>query len=182
MQISEISRYMFGCSKYFMITTFTYTSHLPEVYAKLNSDNNFFFGNDARNSNKYISLHFQACCACVLWFSTRNILFSSCYGQFLRRFDEVPLPSLLSHPTFTPEWKESISITVYLNWQHKLFLASRRSILLRLNRLTAPTISHVSVLILPKSQLHLDYNSADINTLELFSTSTFYPVAKLICM
>lgn len=40
---------------------------------------------------------------------------------------------------------------------------------LRWNRLTATTISKVSALVLPKSQLHLDYYIADITALELFS-------------
>lgn len=56
-------------------------------------------------------------------------------------------------------------LKLYLDWQHKLFLASGP----RFKRLTATTMCNVSALILPKSQLHLDYNDTRINTLWLFS-------------
>lgn len=165
---------MFSCSKYCRITTYKCTLYVLEAHAKLSSVNNFVFGNYARNSYQYISLHFQQCYTCVYvsWFCTHTILFSSWWDaagnlwhdlmKFLSQVYSLTKLSLLL-------WKECVLCgSLRANYLSELFLASGHSILLTLSRWTT-TISHVSALILLTSQLHLCYNSTDINTLELFS-------------
>lgn len=119
----------------------------------------FFFNNYARNSYWYISLHFQRCYACGSWFGTRTVLFSSWWNAAGNLWNDVTkflsLTSLLlCHQTFTQRSVSSVEVC-------KFSPASGPSILLTFNRLTATTMSDVSALILPKSQLHLDYNSTD---------------------
>ena len=71
--------------------------------------------------------------------------------------------------------RESASKLCICTSKRTQFSASGPSILLRLKGLTATTISNVSAPFPPKSQLHLDYCSTVINTLELLS------VKKALC-
>lgn len=128
-------------------------------------------------TNTFLSISSSVFCMCL---GSVYTLYCSVVGKTLQAISETiwwsSSPSQLCSLTKLSLLCESsvccgkvCKQTFCLNWQHRLSLASGPSILLWLYRLTATTTSNVSALILPKSRLHLDYNSTDIKTLELFS-------------